>query len=116
MLCPTQKISKFQLFSVLFYISWYIQYCQGFRLKTINEIITLICSYNENLDLYKSRVANCISEWKSRLFDIPAHPDDAGDPHYITFSPFEAKLHEPILKKIIEQQEDKVSVPKFFAS
>ena len=49
-------------------------------------------------------------EWRDRIFSSPS----IDDPHYLTFSPYEPKVHEPVRQammtdaKKLEQEEEEV--------
>ncbi len=70
--------------------------------------------YNEKSkgggELFKRRVRECVNEWRDRIFS----PSSTDDPHYLTFSPYEPKVHEPIRQamikdaKKVEQEEEQV--------
>ena len=55
--------------------------------------------HQENLDGYRARVSDCVAQWRKRLYK--PNPEDADDPHYIKFSPFEAQVHGPLLDGIL---------------
>ena len=49
-------------------------------------------------------------EWRDRIFSPPS----TDDPHYLTFSPYEPKVHEPVRQVMmtdarkLEQEEEEV--------
>ncbi len=59
--------------------------------------------YEGNPDAFRARAQACVAEWKSRRFDPPASQQDAEDPHYLTFSPFDPDTHGPIIKAMVEK-------------
>ena len=58
----------------------------------------LLFRFDSDLPKYKVSVSECVSEWKTRLYERP--PTD--DPHYMSFDQFEADVHEPVLKSMVE--------------
>ena len=60
---------------------------------------------------FKENVRTCVMEWRDRIFSSEGSTDD---PHYLTFSPYEPKVHEPVRQammadaKRLEQEEEEV--------
>ncbi len=59
--------------------------------------------YEGNPDAFLARAQVCVAEWKGRRFDRPASQQDAEDPHYLVFSPFDPDTHGPIIKAMVEK-------------
>lgn len=59
---------------------------------------------------FKQQVRSCVMEWRDRIFSPPS----VDDPHYLNFSPYEPKVHEPVRQammtdaKKLEQEEEEV--------
>ena len=62
-------------------------------------------------DQFKQQVRSCVMEWRDRTFSSPS----IDDPHYLTFSPYEPKVHEPVRQAMmtdarkLEQEEEEVN-------
>ena len=62
-------------------------------------------------DQFKQQVRSCVMEWRDRTFSSPS----IDDPHYLTFSPYEPKVHEPVRQAMmtdarkLEQEEEEVT-------
>lgn len=54
--------------------------------------------FEKNTDAFKTRVSECVADWRGRLYEAP--PTE--DPHYITFSPYEMETHEPVRKAMVQ--------------
>ncbi len=59
--------------------------------------------YEDSADAFRSRAQACVAEWKNRRFDLPLCQDDAQDPHYLTFSPYDPDTHGPVIKAMAEE-------------
>jgi len=61
-------------------------------------------------DQFKQQARSCVMEWRDRTFNSPC----IDDPHYLTFSPYEPKVHEPVRQAMmtdarkLEQEEEEV--------
>ena len=62
-------------------------------------------------DQFKQQARSCVMEWRDRTFNSPC----IDDPHYLTFSPYEPKVHEPVRQAMmtdarkLEQEEEEVN-------
>lgn len=70
-------------------------------------IIFVFCRLENNLEEFRLRVKNCVKESLNHVYDTP----EIDDAHYIKFSVWNPKIHEPIRRKIYEQ---KVIIHKYF--
>lgn len=62
-------------------------------------IILLILDFHRletNFDNYKEQVKKCVKDSLSVVYDSPT----IDDPHYITFSPYNSEIHDPIKQEI----------------
>ena len=59
---------------------------------------------------FKQQVRSCVMEWRDRIFSPPS----TDDPHFLNFSPYEPKVHEPVRQAMmsdarkLEQEEEEV--------
>ena len=49
--------------------------------------------YDSDLDGFKADARACVQEWKDRIYEQPA---SSTDPHFPSFSPYQAHIHEPV--------------------
>lgn len=49
-----------------------------------------------NFDMFKDQAKKCVKNSLSVVYDPPT----TDDPHYITFSPYDNELHDPIKQEI----------------
>lgn len=54
--------------------------------------------YENNIELYRDRVKECVQKSIDRVFD----PPDVDDQHYIQFNKWNSNIYEPIRQKIYE--------------
>jgi hypothetical protein len=45
----------------------------------------------DNEVTFRERVRDCVMDWRDRIYERP----NFDDPHYLVFTPFEPKVHEP---------------------
>ncbi|XP_032684745.1 protein crossbronx homolog isoform X1 [Odontomachus brunneus] len=70
------------------------------KMTPINqEASTLQEKYFET---FRERVRMCVRESVNKVFNPPS----MDDPHYITFSPYESELHDPIRREIYEPKQN----------
>ena len=43
-------------------------------------------------------VRDCVKKWRDRIYSSPS----TDDPHFLTFSPYEPKVHEPVRQAMVE--------------
>ena len=56
------------------------------------------CRYESNMDGYRERAKKCVKDSLSQVYNPPL----TEDPHYITFSPYNNEIHDPVRQKIYE--------------
>lgn len=61
----------------------------------------------KHFETFRERVRVCVRESVNKVFNPPS----MDDPHYITFSPYESELHDPMKREIYEP---KVSIQSLF--
>jgi hypothetical protein len=67
------------------------------------------CRYENDIDAYRENARACVLSWRDRIYD----PPPSQDPHYPTFSPYEASIHEPVRTTMIAEAK-KQDVRKYF--
>ncbi|XP_043275402.1 protein crossbronx homolog isoform X2 [Venturia canescens] len=68
------------------------------KMPGINEEASTL--YENNMDGFRERAKKCVKESLSQVYNPPL----TEDPHYITFSPYNSEIHEPVRQKIYEPE------------
>ncbi|XP_033227659.1 protein crossbronx homolog isoform X2 [Belonocnema kinseyi] len=70
------------------------------KMVPINEEASLLLE--TNLEEFRERAKNCVKESLNQVYN----PASTEDPHYITFSPYDNDLHDPIRQEIYKPREE----------
>ncbi|XP_063229615.1 AKT-interacting protein-like [Bacillus rossius redtenbacheri] len=60
-----------------------------------------VALYEEDKELFREKVRDCVKESQERVYDPPA----IDDPHYISFDPYVEELHGPIREAMFRPKE-----------
>ncbi|KAJ8884259.1 hypothetical protein PR048_016116 [Dryococelus australis] len=60
-----------------------------------------IALYEDNKELFREKVRDCVKESQEHVYD----PPEIDDPHYISFDPYDEELHGPIREAIFRPKE-----------
>ncbi|KAL7304057.1 hypothetical protein TKK_0003521 [Trichogramma kaykai] len=63
--------------------------------------------FENNVEGFKERVKKCVKDSLSVVYDPPV----TDDPHYISFSPYDRELHDPVKREIFKTKEENEHKP-----
>lgn len=78
--------------------------------EPLNQEAADLYEMSGDREQFKQQVRSCVMEWRDRIFSPPS----TDDPHYLNFSPYEPKVHEPVRQAMmsdarkLEQEEEEV--------
>ena len=75
--------------------------------------IQIFCRYENSIEEYKDEARACVLEWKDRIYEQPA---SSNDPHFPTFSPYQAHIHEPVRATMLAEARKHEVICIFFIS
>ncbi|XP_058800067.1 AKT-interacting protein homolog A-like isoform X2 [Phymastichus coffea] len=75
------------------------------KMTPVNEEALLLLE--TNFESYKEQVKKCVKDSLSVVYDRPT----VDDPHYITFSPYNSEIHDPIKQEIYNLKNDSENKP-----
>ncbi|XP_011505864.1 PREDICTED: protein crossbronx homolog [Ceratosolen solmsi marchali] len=75
------------------------------KMISVNEEASLLLE--TNFENFKEQAKKCVKDSLSVVYDPPT----TDDPHYITFSPYDNELHDPVKQEIYKSKEDTENKP-----
>lgn len=86
------KMSGINEEASMLWVSWI---CEEAERDLIDEIVFRL---ENNMEGFREQAKKCVKESLSQVYNPPL----TEDPHYITFSPYNSEIHDPIRQKIYE--------------